>query len=143
MGIKFTNAAGSAKRRQIDKYTYKNGSNSVRIFGDLLPRYTYWVKGENDKNLPMEAAERKGHWANFLHCHREGLEPISDVHSHMEMLNICHLAGISARMGRNLKWDAKNEQIIGDDEANAFLKRPYREGYEIEMKAMEPATANS
>ncbi len=54
MGIKFTNAAGSAKRRQIDQYTYKNGSNSVRIFGDLLPRYIYWVKGENDKNLPME-----------------------------------------------------------------------------------------
>ena len=59
--------------------------------------------------------------------------PISDVHSHMEMLNICHLAGISARFGRELKWDDDNEQIVGDSEAYAFLARPYRSGYEIEM----------
>ena len=89
------------------------------------------------KGLPMEHNERKAHWANFLHCHREQIEPISDVHSHMEMLNICHLAGISARFGgRELKWDDKNEQIVGDDQANAFLKRDYREGYEIKMPAM-------
>ena len=87
----------------------------------------------------MEHNARKQHWANFLHCHREQIEPISDVHSHMEMLNICHLAGISARFGRELKWDNANEQIVGDDQANAFLARPYREGYEIEMRQ----TANS
>lgn len=85
------------------------------------------------KGLPMELNGREAHWANFLHCSREGLEPISDVHSHMEMLNICHLAGISARTGRELKWDNKTEQIIGDDVANAMLSRPYRDGYEIEM----------
>ncbi|MFK8112435.1 MAG: Gfo/Idh/MocA family oxidoreductase [Rubripirellula sp.] len=85
------------------------------------------------KGLPMEANERSQHWANFLHCHREGKEPISDVHTHMQMLNVCHLAGISARFGRDLKWDDSNEQIVGDVEANAFLARPYRSGYEIEM----------
>jgi hypothetical protein len=65
------------------------------------------------KNLPMEHDERKGHWANFLHCAKNKLEPISDVHSHMKMLNICHLAGISARLGRSLKWDDAAEQIVG------------------------------
>lgn len=85
------------------------------------------------KGLPMEHNERKAHWANFVDCVRTRNEPISDVHSHMEMLNVCHLAGISARFGRELRWDAKNEQIVGDDQANAFLARPYRSGYEIEM----------
>jgi len=85
------------------------------------------------KNLPMERNGRKAHWLNFLHCHREQIEPISDVHSHMRMLNICHLAGISARFGRKLNWDDTNEVITGDDQANAFLKRAYREGYEIQM----------
>jgi predicted dehydrogenase len=84
------------------------------------------------KGLPMEANERKAHWATFLHCVRSRQEPISDVHSHMQMLNVCHLAGISARFGRDLKWDDQREQIVGDDEANAFLARPYRSGYEIE-----------
>ncbi|CAD76555.1 MAG TPA: gfo/Idh/MocA family oxidoreductase [Rhodopirellula baltica] len=85
------------------------------------------------KGLPVEHNERRAHWFNFLHCHREGLEPISDVHTHMEMLNVCHLAGISARLGRDLKWDNESEQIVGDDQANSMLARPYREGYEIEM----------
>lgn len=86
------------------------------------------------KGLPMEGNERRAHWANFLHCHREQIEPISDVHSHMEMLNLCHLAGIRARLGRDLTWDAVKQVITGDDEANSFLSRPYREGFEIEMR---------
>jgi predicted dehydrogenase len=85
------------------------------------------------KNLPMEHNERKGHWANFLHCAKTRKEPISDVHTHMEALNICHLAGISARLGRTVKWDAAAEQIVGDEQANTMLARPYRKGFEIEM----------
>lgn len=81
----------------------------------------------------MEGNERSAHWANFLHCVRERAEPISDVHTHMQMLNVCHLAGIAARFGRDLKWDDHSEQIVGDPEANSFLARPYRSGYEIEM----------
>jgi len=83
------------------------------------------------KNLPMENTARKGHWANFLHCVKTRQEPISDVHSHMKMLNICHLAGISARLGRSLTWDDAAERIVGDDQADAMLARPYRKGYEI------------
>jgi predicted dehydrogenase len=85
------------------------------------------------KGLPTQFDGRKAHWANFLHCVREQVEPISDVHSHMQGLNLCHLAGISGRLGRGLKWDAQNEQIVGDEIANSMLTRPYREGYEIEV----------
>ena len=51
----------------------------------------------------------------------------------MRMLNICHLAGICARLGRKLEWDSDNEVIKGDEQANSMLKRAYRSGYEIEM----------
>lgn len=85
------------------------------------------------RHMPMEHNERKAHWANFLWCAKNRKEPISDVHSHMKMLNICHLAGISARLGRSLKWDDAAEQIVGDEQANAMLARPIRKGYEIEM----------
>ena len=81
----------------------------------------------------MEHNERRAHWANFFHCVKTRDEPISDVHSHMKMLNVCHLAGISARLGRELQWDAAAEQIVGDEQANKMLARRYRKGYEIEM----------
>ena len=54
MAIKFNQAQGSAIKSRIDQYTYKNGDNVLRMVGDILPRYVYWVKGENDKNIPME-----------------------------------------------------------------------------------------
>ncbi|MEM7457482.1 MAG: Gfo/Idh/MocA family oxidoreductase [Planctomycetota bacterium] len=86
-----------------------------------------------NKGVEMQHNERKAHWFNFLQCVRERSEPISDVHTHMEALNICHLAGIAARLGREIQWDAASQQITGDDQANSMLARPYREGYEIEM----------
>ncbi|MDB4766111.1 Gfo/Idh/MocA family oxidoreductase [bacterium] len=91
--------------------------------------------GKVYKNLPMEKNAREQHWLNFLYCHKEKVEPISDVASHMQMLNVCHLAGISGRLGRTINWDAATETITGDELANSMLARPYREGYEIEMKA--------
>ncbi len=81
-------------------------------------------------------ALRKGkrfdsHMGNFIECCRDRSMPVSDVFSHHRALTTCHLAGIAIRLGRNLTWDAKNEQIVGDDEANAWQRREQRKGYEI------------
>jgi predicted dehydrogenase len=84
------------------------------------------------RHMPMVGDERRAHWANFVHCVKTRQEPISDVHSHMRTLNICHLAGIAARLGRGVKWDAEAERIVGDDQADAMLSRPVRAGWEIE-----------
>ena len=54
MAIQFNQAQGSAVKNKIDQFQYKEGSNVVRMVGDLLPRYVYWLKGENGKNIPME-----------------------------------------------------------------------------------------
>lgn len=54
MGIKFTESAGGAKKNTLNQYQYRMGDNRVRFVGDLLPRYIYWVKGLNEKNIPME-----------------------------------------------------------------------------------------
>lgn len=54
MAIKFNDTKGSAVKEKIDQYVYKNGDNSVRMVGDILPRYVYWVKGNNNKDIPME-----------------------------------------------------------------------------------------
>jgi len=54
MALKFNQAQGSAKKSSIDQYTYKEGDNKFRLVGDILPRYVYWIKGENGKNIPME-----------------------------------------------------------------------------------------
>ncbi len=49
------------------------------------------------------------------------------------MLETCHLANIAIRLGRELNWDPAKREIVGDEQANAFLSRESREGFEIKM----------
>ena len=57
MALKFNDAAGSAQKNRADAFEMKNGENRVRMFGDLIARYVYWIKGENNKNIPFECLE--------------------------------------------------------------------------------------
>jgi hypothetical protein len=54
MAIAFNKTNGSAKKGGAKYYEYKMGDNKVRIFGEVLPRYIYWVSGTNGKNVPFE-----------------------------------------------------------------------------------------
>ena len=54
MAIKFGQLEGKAKKSSINQFAYRDGDNVVRMVGDILPRYVYWIKGENAKNIPME-----------------------------------------------------------------------------------------
>jgi predicted dehydrogenase len=73
------------------------------------------------------------HIKNFFECVVARREPISDVFSHHRALTTCHLAGIAARFGRPIKWDPTHETIIDDKQAQGFLARERRKGFEIEV----------
>jgi predicted dehydrogenase len=75
----------------------------------------------------------QNHTANFIAAIGSRKQPISDVWSHNRMLETCHLANIAIRLGRELNWDPTQREIIGDDQANAFLSRKNRKGFEINM----------
>ena len=70
------------------------------------------------------------HMENFFECMKDRSDPISDVYTHHNAMTTCHLANISIRLGKKLKWNPKKEQIIGDDEANQWQKREQRKGFE-------------
>jgi hypothetical protein len=54
MAISFNQQKGAAQKNSILSYTYKDGDNKVRIVGDILARYVYWIEGTNGKNIPFE-----------------------------------------------------------------------------------------
>lgn len=53
MALAFANTKGSAIKG-AESYKYKDGENTVRIVGDILARYVYWLKGTNNKDIPAE-----------------------------------------------------------------------------------------
>lgn len=77
--------------------------------------------------------ELTNHFRNFVLSCQDRKDPISDVHSHHRGLTTCHLAGIAARLGRTLAWDPAAEKIVGDAQAQSFVSRDARKGFEIEV----------
>jgi len=73
------------------------------------------------------------HFRNFFEAVEAGKEPISDVFSHHRALSTCHLAAIAVRLGRKIEWDPQAEQVIGDPQAQSFISRDSRKGFEIEV----------
>jgi predicted dehydrogenase len=114
--------------------------NGIRFEG---PNGCIWVRrgaieASDDALLttPLPAsAERlfmsQDHMGNFFDCVRSRKDPICDVETGHRSASECHLAIISLRLGRKLRWDVKRERFVGDSarEANAWLAREMRKPY--------------
>ncbi len=54
MALSFKQTKGKAVTNKVETYEYKDGENTVRLIGGVLPRYIYWIKGTNNKDIPIE-----------------------------------------------------------------------------------------
>jgi len=71
------------------------------------------------------------HLGNWLDCIKTRQKPVADVEIGHRSISVCHLANIARDVGRKLQWDPAKEQFVGDDEANTYVTRPRRKGYEL------------
>ena len=71
------------------------------------------------------------HDDNWLQCIKTRKLPVCDVAIGHRSATVCHLGNIAIRTGRVIKWDPVKEQIIGDEEANRMLSRPYRSPWKL------------
>ena len=83
-------------------------------------------KTEKDLELHVAAANRR-HQLDFLKAIDTRGKPVADIEQGFISSASCILANLSMDLGRSLAWDAEKQQVIGDEEANRRLRRPYRE----------------
>ena len=69
------------------------------------------------------------HMFNFFDCLETRKDPVSDVYSHHRTMTSCHMCNITLMLGREIKYDPKAQKFLGDEQANALLKRPARQDY--------------
>jgi predicted dehydrogenase len=95
-------------------------------------------KGPGSETMPPEPVSTVSggsHYQNFIDAIRAG-DPTKltcDVTEGHFSSALPHLANIAYRIGRSLVFDAKNETIKGDKEADNLLTREYRKGFEIKV----------
>lgn len=99
------------------------------------PADQFWTKAVKDGSGDR-GNQLLEHARNFLECVKSRKEPISSLESGHQVATVCHLANISLKLGRRIRWNADKEQAIDDAEANAMLTRPYRAPWDAELKAL-------
>jgi predicted dehydrogenase len=98
---------------------------------DGYDAYKTWLTNQAE---PGPSGKASGdHFANFIDCIRS--RRAEDIHSPIEEAHISttlvHLANASYRLGRTLRFDPEQEQVVNDDEANRLLRGSYREPYVV------------
>lgn len=71
------------------------------------------------------------HLSHFYDVVRGLSSPVSDAETAHATNVALHLANISIRVGRPIRWDPIAGQIIDDSQASALLSAPRRRGYEL------------
>jgi len=75
--------------------------------------------------------QAKYHIGNWLDCIKTRELPVADVEVGHRSVTVCHLGNIAREVGHKLQWDPKREIFPNDPDANRYLDRPRRRGYEI------------
>jgi predicted dehydrogenase len=130
-GILFTGDAGRifVNRGKIA------GAPVEQLASDPLPRETWNVYGFDNLERPARSGKLDAiinHMGNFFDCIQAKKSPVSDIESQHRSVSTCHLASISMRLGRKLRWNPDAEQFIGDAQADAMLSREQRKGFETD-----------
>lgn len=126
------------------RYTNHEGSKGQEI-GNLFYGSEGWLeisgstwkafRGRSREPFAgSKEGEREGnHWANFIEAVRSGQDETlhADINEGHLSTALCHLANISYRVGRSLKFMGAYEKFANDPEADALLTRVYRKPYVV------------
>lgn len=132
-------------RNRADLFPYwPQNAERIEIYGSQGLMYLgrhgcgWQVYGRPHRRQPVLVAQEHGtfpdpeHKQDFCDAIREGRLPSADIEQGHRSTLLCHYANISYRLGgRKLVVDPRTERLVGDDEANALLKREYRPGFAV------------
>lgn len=90
------------------------------------------------KSPAVDVYRSTNHYQNWLDCIRSRQDPAANVEIGQRTTSVCHLAniarwvsGLTGETGQKIRWDAVSERVTNSVEANEFLSRPARKGYEL------------
>lgn len=101
------------------------GWEVIPVVADKVPRM---------EAVAFKKGEGKGlynHVGNFLSCIKSRELPAGDIAIGARVAKMSHLANISCRLQREVRWDNANSQFLNDNEANTLAKAYYRAPWEL------------
>ena len=86
-----------------------------------------YPEDKTEKDLEKQCAPAiRHHMMDFLAAIDKRSKPVADIEQGYISTASCIMANLSMKLGRTLTWDAAQQRVVGDEEANRLLRRPYR-----------------
>ena len=128
---RYTNHEGS-KGQEVGNLFY-GADGWLEISGNTWKAFRKRGKEAFAGSKEGDTAREGSHWANFIDALRSGKD--ETLHGHITeghlSTSLCHLANISYRVGRSLKFVGAREKFANDAQADALLTRVYRKPYVV------------
>jgi predicted dehydrogenase len=115
-------------KASVFKYDFKPlDKNAKALHGEPLYEYEKFPEDKTEKDLEKHCASAiRWHMQDFLTAITTRGKPVADIEQGGISTIACILANLALQVGRTLAWDAQAGRVIGDEEANRLLRRPYR-----------------
>jgi predicted dehydrogenase len=125
-GTTFYGDKGTLKA-SVNCYDFVPRGRGQKIHRDVTLELDQFPEDRTEPGIETFAAPaNRANMRDFMNCVASRERPISDIEEGYISSASCILANVSMKLGRSLKWDGKAGQVVGDAEANALLRRPYR-----------------
>ena len=111
----------------VMSYDFVPHGDGTPIHKDVVYEFERYPEDRTEKDLERHvAAALRGHMRDLLSAIDRRGKPVADIEQGHISSAACILANLSMQLGRTLEWDAEAGRVVGDDEANRLLRRPYR-----------------
>ena len=126
-GATFYGDKGTLKA-SVNSFDYiPQAKDETPIHEDVVMELEQFPEDKTEKDLERHVAPAiRGHMKDFLECTASRANPVADIEQGYMSTAACILANISLDLGRSLQWDHAKGVVVGDEEANKRLRRPYR-----------------
>jgi len=117
-------------KASVFKYDFKPLGGGQALHGEPLYEYDKFPEDRTEKDLEKHCASAiRWHMQDLLRNIASRGKPVADIEQGANSSIACILANLSLQLGRSLRWDPARGEVVGDDEANRLLRRPYRAPY--------------
>jgi predicted dehydrogenase len=126
-GATFYGDKGTLKA-SVMGYDYTPLGKGTAVHKDVTYEFEQYPEDKTEKDLETHVAPAiRGHMKDFLSAIASRGKPVADIEQGYISSASSILANLSMQLGRSLTWDPDKGQIVGDDQANQLLRRPYRQ----------------
>jgi len=114
-------------KASVMSYDFIPLGQGTAIHKDVTYEREQYPEDVTEKDIEIHVAPAvRYHMKDLLAAIASRGKPVADIEQGYISSTACILANMSLKLGRSLTWDHATGRIVGDEEANRLLQRPYR-----------------